>query len=48
MKDSFPYAFGVFVGIWIASNSIPNWLFWPVLILTVLVQTTVKFKIKYK
>lgn len=48
MKDFFSYAFGVFTGMWIASNSIPNWLFWSVFILIALVQVSVKFKIKYK
>lgn len=48
MKDFIPYAFGVFVGIWIAGNQIPNWLFWTTVVLWALGQATLKVRIKYK
>lgn len=48
MKDLIPYAFGVFVGIWIASNQIPNWLFWLTVILFAIGQAVLKVKIKYR
>lgn len=46
MKSIIPYAFGVFVGIWISTDHIPNWLFWVTVVLFGIGQATLKIRIK--